>query len=538
MIELLEPGDPRTPGAGSCVLERMLETQAATMPDAILVRFADGAEWTYAEVLKRATETARALQNRGVKPGDRVVLWLPNGPEAVQAVYGCAFAGVVCVPISIAYKGSVLEHVLTNSEAKIAIVHRELLPRLSKVKVPLLSAVIVTSGNGDLVDGLQVVTWDDAHAGLPTDLVGSQRKPTDPFAVIYTSGTTGRSKGVVCSSVHIYSFMTANPVIRERPGDRALMTAPISHMTGMGAIYRVVLFGSSMAIVNRFETARFWETVAETGATMALLVGAQCSYLVQAPPSDASVGHSLRQVGGSPVTEDFVEFGRRFGVEMVTGFAMTEIPSPLVSGPNPTVFGSCGRVREGAEVRLIDVDGHDVEVGQTGELLVRMTRPYAAMTEYLGMPDETAQAWQDGWFHTGDTLRADAEGNFYFVDRVKDALRSRGENISSFDVEAALMAHPSIALAAAIGVPNLTGDQDLLAVVQLEPGGSMDEVELIEAMTERLPSFMVPRYVRVVEEFPMTATQRIQKHLLREVGVTPDTWDRVAAGIRVESERL
>jgi crotonobetaine/carnitine-CoA ligase len=229
---------------------------------------------------------------------------------------------------------------------------------------------------------------------------------------------------------------------------------------------------------------------------------------------------------------------------------MTELAVPLWAGPNPTVPGTCGRPREGFALRIVDTEGNDVPVGSSGELIVRAHDPWTISHGYLRDAGATASAWRDGWFHTGDLFRRDAEENYFFVDRIKDAIRRRGENVSSFEVERAILEHPAVREAAVVAVPAGSGaasresarrsgaEDEVLAVVALKPGATLSAADLISFLRERLAPFMIPRYVRFLEELPRTPTQKVEKHALRQAGVTADTWDRETAGIRIGRDRL
>jgi crotonobetaine/carnitine-CoA ligase len=217
---------------------------------------------------------------------------------------------------------------------------------------------------------------------------------------------------------------------------------------------------------------------------------------------------------------------------------MTEISSPIVSEPNPQVRGTCGKVRPGVDVRLVDDNDCEVEVGQVGEMIVRTDRPWAMNSGYYKNPEATARAWRNGWFHTGDAFRMDAQGNFFFVDRIKDAIRRRGENISSFEVEAEIVRFPAVREAAAVAVPSDLGEDEVMAIVAPAPGATIDPAALIEFLRDRLAYFMIPRYVRILPELPKTPSAKVLKADLRRQGITPDTWDREKAGIVIRRDRI
>jgi len=214
------------------------------------------------------------------------------------------------------------------------------------------------------------------------------------------------------------------------------------------------------------------------------------------------------------------------------------VSSPLMSDLHPNIPGLCGKARPGIEARVVDENDCEVAPGQTGELILRSDRPWAMNHGYYKNPEATANAWRNGWFHTGDGFRYDEEGNFFFVDRIKDAIRRRGENISSFEVENEVVTHPDIAEAAAIPVPSQLGEDDVMIVVAPVDGANIDSKELFEFLEPRMAHFMLPRYIRVIGELPKTPTQKVQKHLLKSDGVTADTWDREDAGIEIKRERI
>jgi crotonobetaine/carnitine-CoA ligase len=228
----------------------------------------------------------------------------------------------------------------------------------------------------------------------------------------------------------------------------------------------------------------------------------------------------------------------RYGFRYMTGFNMTEVSVPLVAELDTRAFGSCGKPRAGIECRLVDEHDIEVPVGQTGELILRSDLPWSMTTSYNGMPEATARAWRNGWFHTGDVFRRDSDNNFYYVDRAKDAIRRRGENISSLEVEREVLAHPAVQEAGAIPAVNPGGEDDVMVVVAPKPGASIDPAELLQFLIPRMAHFMVPRYVRILPALPKTPTNKIQKAELRKEGVTADTWDRDAAGIVVKREKL
>ncbi|MGV8995721.1 MAG: AMP-binding protein [Parvibaculaceae bacterium] len=532
-----EASDPRIPPREQCVLRYALDHWAALTPDKTYVVFGDGTSWTFSEMRARTIARAVSLQGLGVAQGDHIAAWLPNGADALVTFYAVNYLGAVFVPVNTAYVGTILEHVIENCDAKLIVAHGSLLPRLHDIKLAALEQVVVTGPAGDAPQSLRVSRFDDRG---DKDLAPLARpiEPWDTQAVVYTSGTTGPSKGVLMSYLHLFSNAGPQTWDFVTGDDRFLINMPIFHIGGIGLPFVMLVRGGSIALWENFKTDEFWDFVRRTDCTVAFLLGVMATFLLKEPVSPRDREHRLRLALMVPLMESAGEFHARFGVDIYTIFNMTEISSPIISKPNPTVLGTCGTVRAGVEVRLVNENDCEVAVGQVGEMMIRTERPFAMMHGYLKNPEATARAWRNGWFHTGDAFRKDADGNFFFVDRMKDAIRRRGENISSFEVEAEVMAHADVQEAAAIGVPSPHGEDDVMIVVAPVAGRVIDEVALVEFLAGRLPYFMVPRYIRVLAELPKTATAKVQKAGLRADGITPDTWDRETADITIKREQL
>ena len=523
------------------MLRYVLERRAAAAPDQVFALFEDGTSWTHAELLALTRATAAGLQARGVQQGDAVLCWLPNGPDVVRTWFAINYLGAVYVPINTAYRGKVLSHVVENSGARLAVADGRLVERLAGCdSVGELEAVAVVGEGPAEVPGLEL--FDAAaleRAGAAPAPPAWPVEPWDTQAILYTSGTTGPSKGVLSSYVQCHE-MFGPDTMREIIGaeDRFLINMPMFHVGGASILFAMLIHGGSVAVVERFSTERFWPQIRATECTMVFLLGVMASFIEgrAAGPEDAA--NPLTKVFMVPLVEDLEGFRRRFGVDVVSIYNMTELSAPIISGWNPTVPGSCGRVREGMEVRLVDEHDREVPVGEVGEITIRNEMPWALNHGYNRMPEATAEAWRNGWFHTGDAARRDAEGNYFFVDRLKDTIRRRGENISSAEVEAELLAHPAVHEAAAVAVAADLVEDEVLAVVTLEPGAALDPAELVEFLRPRCAHHMIPRYVRVVEQLPKTPTEKVRKAELRDAGVTAGTWDREAAGVVVRGERL
>lgn len=535
----------RVPVADECVLRTSLEKWATAQPDKVFAKLSQTEEVTYGAMRDLATSTAAGLQSLGIRQGDTVVVWLPNGLDCLRIWFGINWLGATYVPINTAYRGQLLQHVLENAGAEVIVAHAELVGRLSDVEASTLKKVVVISSRSDDLPVVKNKSGRELQVlpanvldGLGAKLEPLQQpiEPWDTQSIIYTSGTTGPSKGVMSSYAHLHAMSGRDSFYMLSAEDRYLCNLPLFHVAGTIPVMGMLSRGGSIALVSSFSTETFWSSVKESESTVVLLLGVMATFIAKRPPSADDRTHPLRKVIIVPLSEDAPSFGQRFGVEVYTLYNMTEISTPLVSEPNPTKVGSCGRPRRGVEVRVVDGNDCDVATGSTGELLVRTDAPWAMNSGYFKNPEATASAWRNGWFHTGDGFWVDEDGTYFFVDRMKDSIRRRGENISSFEVEAEISAHPSVQEVAVVPVPSALTEDDVLCVVAPVPGTTIDPAELLEFLKPRMPHFMLPRYVRIVDELPKTATQKVQKNLLRKEGVTADTWDRETAGIKIRRE--
>ena len=529
--------DPRMPPARECIQRDMLEHWASVQPEKVFAIFQDGETWTYADTLREAVTTANALKALGVKQGERVLIWLPNSADCLRAWFGLNMLGAVFVPINLAYRGNLLRHAVKLSEARLGLIHADLHQRLSEVVLGNLQEIVVLGGEGRDIPGLTVRQAPEFGSNDTTaPALDRPIAPWDMQSIIFTSGTTGPSKGVMSSYMHLYSMAKAAPFLRS--DERYMVNLPMFHSGGVMPVTAMLIHGGSIVMVDAFDTNTFWDTIRKNGITTVILLGVMGGFLLKRPPSPDDKDHPLRTCTYVPLNDTAPQFHERFGTEVHTHFNMTEISMPLVSDPNPTALGSAGKPRKGVEVRIVDENDCEVPVGAVGELVVRTEAPWALNHGYAANPEATAAAWRNGWFHTGDGFRNDAEGNFYFVDRLKDAIRRRGENISSFEVESEVLSHPAVREAAAIAVKSDIAEDEVMAVVALKEGAEFDPAELIEFLRLRMAHFMIPRYVRVVDGLPRTPTAKIEKVKLREAGITDDTWDRDTAGIKIKREKV
>ena len=535
-----ETTDPRVPPRDRVVTRDLIDRLAREQPASVFVKYDDtGEEWTYAQFRDLVIQTGIGLQGLGVAQGDHVLVFTPNSREQVRIFFALNYIGAVYVPINTAYKGKLLEHVVNVSDAKLAVVHASLVDRLDGIALHRLEQLLVVGGATPAAP-LPCTSYDAALLPASGTLAPLRRpiEPWDPMSIIFTSGTTGPSKGVLSSYLHLFTNAGPETWTFVRSDDRYLINSPMFHIGGMGPMFCMLARGASFAMVDRFDTATYWQSVRNTGCTVAFLLGVMATFLEKLPAQPDDRDNPLRLVLTVPLASNAESFSRRFGVDVYTIFNMTEVSTPIISDPNPTVRGTCGKARPGVEVRLVDDNDCEVPVGKVGEMLVRTDRPWGMNSGYYKNAEATAQAWRNGWFHTGDAFIRDAEGNFFFVDRMKDAIRRRGENISSFEVEAEVTAHPDVSESAAVAVPSDLGEDDVMVIVAPVAGKSVDPAELLEFLRPRMAYFMIPRYVRVLPVLPKTPSNKVLKHELRAEGITPDTWDREAAGIRIKGERF
>ena len=515
----------------------MLERNAAKAPDRPCFRFADGETWTCAETLTHTRKTAALLRDQGVGKGDFVLVWMPSSQAIIRAWFAINYLGAVFVPINTDYRGKILRHAIVESNARVMIAHPQLVPRLSDIEPTQIERVLaLAEPEAAPAASLEVVV---------TDLVGDSDEvsaPADVNAwdlqmVIFTSGTTGPSKGVMCPYLHQYTvgqgsygYMNDNDCI--------MVELPMFHVGGVSPVMGGVANGARIALFPGFSTQEFWQRVKATGATTTSgLIGSIASFLAKAPPAPGDKDNTLRMIT-LMLNPQAIEVAERYGFDYIAGFNMTELSVPLVTEVNCKVAGSIGLPRSGCECRVVDEHDYECPPNVIGELVVRTDQPWTVNMGYLNRPDATAAAWRNGWFHTGDLVRRDEYGYYFFVDRLKDAVRRRGENVSSVEVEAEVLTFSDVAEAAVVGVDSEHGDQEILLALVAKPKTRVSERELIEYLIPRMPHYMVPRYIRTMSALPKTATNKVTKVSIREEGVTADTWDREAENIILKKTKF
>lgn len=521
------------------VLPQLLVERAAKYPDHVFLEEVGGTSWGYAEFDEQIRTWAGAYRQVGVQPFDTVVTMMPASAKAACAWLGLARLRAIEVPCNTAYRGRLLDYLLANAAAKVLVIHQRYVDRLSDIADGLsgLETIVIIGGDPDrVIGGARAIGEDEFFAGIAPidDPITSQ--PWDTCALLYTSGTTGPSKGVRFPWGQLYGQATgAMPIDDLTEDDAWYMPYPMHHVTGKTPFYTMALANGRIVIRDGFQTQAFWADIDRYHITTTAFLGPMAQFLWNQQPCDDDATHPLKNVFLVPLVPFLDGFKERFDVRVATAYGSVENSVPIHNTnwtTSSATWRSCGRLREGYpgyEVRI--VDEHDIEVpaGESGELIIRTAEPWTMNQGYFGMPEKTVEAWRNGWFHTGDAFTVDGDGNYYFVDRARDCIRRRGENISSFELETEVNAHPSIVECAAVGVPSEFGEDEVKVVVVVKEGDLFEPADLIEFLSSRIPRFMVPRYVEVVGELPKTeATLRVKKFELRQNMLNEATWDREA----------
>ncbi len=454
-----------------------LARRAAENPDRTFVNEVGGRTATFGTFQEESLRWAAGLRELGIGPGDNVVTMVVPRISSFTAWIGASWLRAVDVACNTDYRGRMLAYILNDSRAKVAVVAERWLERLAGVAgdVSQLETVVVPDAV-DVPAGLpwRVVTGADVVAAEPAgDLVPPEI--WDLATMIYTSGTTGPSKGVLVPWGQMFEY--ADGVIPAADVDESdvyYSSFPMFHGSGRVPLCLMAIANGRFVLREQFSGSEFWRDIREHGCTTTGFVGAMSQFVWSQEPRAEDADNPLRRAIMLPVVPQWRAFEERFGVRLRTCYAMTETGPTFGTGWDIPDHLTCGSVRAGYEVRLVDEHDEAVPTGDVGELVVRSDDPWMLCAGYFGMPDQTADAWRNGWFHTGDAFRCDATGNYYFVDRIKDTIRRRGENISSFEVETLVGDHPEVLEVAAIAVPSEWGEDEVKVVVVRVSGSSLD----------------------------------------------------------------
>ncbi|ALJ16388.1 AMP-binding protein [Sphingopyxis macrogoltabida] len=523
------------------VLGDMLRDAAAKYADQDYI-LCDGEWLSYGQVDDQSDRLAASLQSLGVRKGDRVAIMLPNCDEYVFAIFAIAKIGAIQVPINTYLKGEFLRHQMAESGAAVVLVDVLGARQIASV-ADMLPDLRVAIGldDCDAIKGALIGTELDIHsyetcvasasAPMAVELAGH-----DLCVILYTSGTTGPSKGCMIS----HGYYTWIPEILRRAGwhegaDTLMTATPLFHTNAQIWVLASALSCGGRAIIEPvFHASTFIDRAGELGATVIRIMGSMVNMILAQSPKESDKSHGIRLATCVPTTpETWKLFFERFAIPINSEvYGQTECnPATITPAGIDLTPGGAGKVAPHVELKILDEGDNEVVTGEVGEIVVRPLLPNVMFSGYWNNPDATAKAWRNLWHHTGDYGRLDEEGTLFFADRKSDSLRRRGENISSTELEEALLQHASIAAAAVHGVPSPVGEDDIKACVVLTGGSKITPEELFEFFKGALPYYAVPRYVEVMDEFPKSVVNRVQKFKLRERGITDSTWDFEAMGL-------
>ena len=537
----MRPGSAKLPDPGE-MFPQIVDAMQVSRPDDVLLTSIGEGSLTWAELHAAGRQWAARFLALGIEPGDIVANLAEAGLRPICWWLGLSRVGGIDAGINTEFRGRILSYAINNCGARVLMVERQFLPILEQVAGDLetVERIVLLDATPETAANLPIETC--RLEDIPVDVAGtagSFRNPEwfDIACVTYTSGTTGPSKAVRlpwgqlhCVNLGTYPFEDLNA------DDVFYCISTNAHFGSKCVPYLAAMLGGRVLMRKRFSGTQFWNDVREHRITTVPLVGAMMDLLLRS--TDAPGWETtLRNIFMAPLIRDYREFNARFGTRVCTAYNSTEGGLAIHSGWNPPKWKTCGRLREGYpgfEVRI--VDEHDIEVadGQVGEAIVRPGVPWTMNAGYLNNAEASAAAWRNGWFHTGDGLMRDADGDYFFVDRMKDAIRRRGENISSLEVETDVMMHPDVEECAAVAVPSDDVEDEILLYVVPRAGSELTPESLVRDLIPRTARFMVPRYVEFIEALPRTdSTRRVKKAELRQRGVGAATWDRQAAGIEI-----
>lgn len=524
---------------------QVLADKAARLGPRVFLRYLpDGRALTFAELDEQSNRVANGLAALGVRHGSHVALMMDNSPEQLLTYFALGKLGAVAVPINTASLGAPLRYLLTHSDSMALVMDEALWPNFEEVggEVDNVRTTIVLRDSArDLPAAPEAPSVDwrsllDASDSTPA----AEVRFTDLAYIIYTSGTTGPAKGVMISQAQCFLWGLSHArAFGQRSTDVAYICLPLFHVNALqGATYQALMVDSTIVLQKRFSTSRFWSDIRDNGITVTNLLGSMINFLWSRPPEPADADNELRMCMSAPIPSFGPDFEKRFGLRFIQSYSLTDFgPShayTLVDPPEK--LGACGRARAGIEARIVDEDDLELPPGERGELVLRHEMPWTHSLGYYKMPDATAKAWRNGWFHTGDRGYVDEDGYFWFLDRAKDSIRRRGENISAYEVEQVVLSHPDVKEAAVFAVKSDMSEDEVAAAIVPRTGARVTPAQIVEFCAGAMAHYMVPRYVMMVEDLPRNASQKVEKFKLRSLADEDVSrlWDREKAGIVVK----
>lgn len=530
------------------VWAHILEEKAQKNGEKVYVYFKDQ-RITYRGLNENANKLANGYTSIGVKKGDKVSIMMPNCLEFLYHWFALSKIGAVDNPINVAYKGDSLRHVITNSDARFLLIHEQFLDRFEFIQneLPDMEAVIVYPAipSGHKLK-FPTYSFKDLLTSPPEFSPTETVRPSDPFQIIYTSGTTGLSKGVVLSHSCVYHYATDLIRLQGLNHDtRTYNCLPLFHQNHRFTSTCTLLTDGTYVMGERFSASTFWNDIRKYEVNHFHFLGAMMQIMYKQPPKPDDPDNPVKTAWGGPIPVSIAAgFENRFGLKLycgvyglseassITTLSFQEADELKAKGKWAQAVGMGREQKEIYEVKLVDDDDQEVPDGTPGEIICRPARTYSMMTEYINNPQATAAVFKNLWFHTGDLGVKDADGYYHFVDRKKDYLRRRGENISSFEVEKVVNAHDAVLDSAVIGAKSELGEDEIRVLIQLKEGEHLTPEELMAWCEPRMAYFMVPRFVDFVTDFPRSPVGRIEKYKLREIGLG-NSWDRENEGYKL-----
>ena len=517
------------------ILELWKDAVAAS-PDTVFLHFLDDDEkYTYAEFDKLSNRLAQGLLSSGIAPGDRIATLLDSHADSVALLLAASKVNAVYVPVNTANKGEFLRNPLENSGATILVSESKYLERVEAVRerLPDLQTIYV---RGESVGDTMVC---EPFVGLYSENDADTEirlQPGDIAGIIYTGGTTGPSKGCILSQNYIANqALRTREMCDPRPGEVNWTCLPLFHLNAVVVtILYSVVSGTTAAITPRFSLSGFWADIEKSGASVASVLGSMIPLIANMPDSEEMLRckGQLRMARGAPFPGELQDIWRdRFGAEIVGAHVYGLTESSFISMLSHDEAadappGSSGKLNHrDFDVMIVNDDFEEMPTGQAGEIVVRPVRPNVMFEGYWGRPQETLDVFDGLWFHTGDIGQFDENGFFYFVDRKKDYLRRRGENISSYEMETTFNLHPDVNEVAVHAVPSALTEDDIKVTVVKEVASALTEYELATWAIDNVPYYAVPRYIEFRAQLPKNPVGRILKNQLRDEGCTDSTWD-------------
>lgn len=504
-------------------VERLLRRRFSAAPDAVWLTF-KGDRYSWRDTLTMTRKAANGLLAHGVAPGDLVAIMASNKPDFIWIYLGLQMIGARVVPLNSMQRGNALEHIIDDAQVSTIVLD----PELCEFVLPLKKTCAAFSrciNFGEVLAPGCDACYADIMRGADTEPALETEPATSPVSIIYTSGTTGRPKGIVIDEDRFF-YEELAAACDLGPGETMYCCLPLFHGNGLylsvlGSMY----LDAKLVLAEKFSASRFWEDCRRHDVKQINLLGSIVPILLNQPLSSEDRNNPVRAAlsFGCPAAY-WRAFEERFGVRVVECYSLSDSVGFMINRNGPV--GSVGRPEGGMEFRVVDESDQPCGPGVVGEIVIRT--PHGQATVYKNMPEETAKAYQGGWFHTGDLGEVDAEGWFYFRGRKKEMIRRKGENISIWEIEAAFRSHPAVEEVAAFSVaPGRASavEEEIMVAIVAKEGFECEPADVLAYGEPRLARYAMPRYVEIVTALPKTATEKVQRNLLTERGTTDRTWD-------------